>query len=122
MLTYKGYVGAIELDRQAGILQGRVVGIRDVITFEAERADEIEREFHTSVDEYLAFCAERGQEPEPPFSGKLLLRMEADLHRAIAARAAARGVSINKWIEAALRAAVAAPEDVETERVAVAAS
>jgi predicted HicB family RNase H-like nuclease len=67
-----------------------------------ERADEIEREFRTSVDEYLAFCAERGMDPDPPFSGKLLLRVDAYLHRSIAAQAATRGVSINKWIEAAL--------------------
>jgi predicted HicB family RNase H-like nuclease len=67
----------------------------------------------------LAVCAERGKDPDPPFSGRLLLRVDANLHRAIAAHAAARGVSINKWIEAALQAAVNAPEDVNTEHVSV---
>ncbi|MBX9810681.1 MAG: toxin-antitoxin system HicB family antitoxin [Burkholderiales bacterium] len=29
----------------------------------------------------MEFCKERGEEPDKPFSGKLVLRMEPKLHR-----------------------------------------
>ena len=106
MMTYKGYVGSVELDLDAGILHGRVVGIRDVITFWAERADQIEQEFHTSVDIYLDTCAARGEQPERPFSGTLSFRTTPERHQYMAAAAQAAGKSINSWIEGAVDAAL----------------
>ena len=35
MLKYKGYVGVIDVDPEAGVIHGTVIGTRDVITFEA---------------------------------------------------------------------------------------
>jgi predicted HicB family RNase H-like nuclease len=54
LLTYKGYTGKVEVDVRTGTLFGEVLNPRDVITFEADNVADIEREFHTSVDEYLA--------------------------------------------------------------------
>jgi predicted HicB family RNase H-like nuclease len=34
MMEYKGYVGIVEFDDEAGILHGEVVDTRDVITFQ----------------------------------------------------------------------------------------
>jgi len=45
--------------------------LRDVITFEGETVDELRNAFLDSVEDYLAFCTERGEEPEKPYSGKL---------------------------------------------------
>jgi hypothetical protein len=55
MLEYKGYVGTVEPDEGAFI--GRVVGLRDVITFEGETYLEVEQAFRDSIDDYLAFPA-----------------------------------------------------------------
>lgn len=55
-----------------------------------------------SVEDYLAFCAERGEEPEKPFSGKLPLRIDPELHRKIFIRARREGKSLNRWISEAL--------------------
>jgi predicted HicB family RNase H-like nuclease len=96
MLEYKGYFGAIEADE--GIFVGRVVGLRDVITFESATFAEVEHAFRESIDDYLAFCAERGERPERPHSGKILLRVSPEAHRRAALRAQAEGVSLNQWI------------------------
>jgi predicted HicB family RNase H-like nuclease len=39
-----------------------------VITFQGESVAEMKTAFQESVDVYLAFCAERGEEPDKPLS------------------------------------------------------
>ena len=65
-LTYKGYTGEAELDGEAGILHGEVIGIRDIVTFQGASVDEAEKAFRDSVDDYLAFCRQRGERPNKP--------------------------------------------------------
>ena len=61
MMEYKGYIGKVEFDDQAGIFHGEVVNTRDVITFQGESVAELKKAFRESVDDYLAFCKERGE-------------------------------------------------------------
>ena len=103
MLEYKGYVGTVEADD--GGFAGRVAGLRDVVTFEGESYKEVEQAFRDSVDDYLAFCAERGEAPDRPYSGKLPLRIAPELHRKAAVRAQAEGLSVNAWIARRIEAA-----------------
>ncbi len=67
-MTYKGYRGEVVVDEEAGVLHGHMAAIRDVVTFEGTTVAEIIQAFHDSVDDYLAFCAELGQEPDRPGS------------------------------------------------------
>jgi len=66
MMTYKGYLGSVIYDDDAGILFGTVTNIEDVITFQGTSVEEIRQAFHDSVDFYLAFCAEQGDVSEAP--------------------------------------------------------
>ena len=67
MMTYKGYSANIEVDLEAEIIFGRVFDINDVVTFKAQTIEEARQEFQNSIDDYLEFCKELGQEPERPF-------------------------------------------------------
>ena len=67
-MEYKGYYAAIKYDHVDEVFHGEVVGTRDVIFFEATSATELKKEFHFSIDDYLAMCAERGQEPDSQFA------------------------------------------------------
>lgn len=96
MLEYKGYVGTVEAD--GGAFVGQVSGLRDIITFEGETFAEVEQAFRESVEDYLAFCAERGEQPDRPYSGKIPLRVDPEIHRRAAVRAQAEGLSLNQWI------------------------
>ncbi len=96
MLEYKGYVGTVEADD--GAFLGRVSGLRDVITFEGATFAEVEQAFRESIDDYLAFCEKRGEQPDRPYSGKIPLRVDPEIHRRAAARAEAEGISLNQWI------------------------
>jgi predicted HicB family RNase H-like nuclease len=95
---YKGYSGSIEFDDEDMVFHGRVLGIRDIVTFEAENAEELVKAFHDSVDDYLAFCKERGTESQKPYSGKLALRTTPEVHALLSKAAAYDGKSINQWI------------------------
>ncbi|MCR9132946.1 MAG: type II toxin-antitoxin system HicB family antitoxin [bacterium] len=98
MLKYKGYHGKVELDEDAGILHGEVLDLNDVITFQGRTVEEIQQAFQESVDDYLEFCAKRGEEPEKPFSGKLMLRLPKDVHRNVYLNAKKEGKSLNEYI------------------------
>ena len=81
MMKYKGYTGHVIFDDEAKIFHGEVLGIRDVVTFQGTSVPEIQQAFKDSVKDYLAFCKQRGEAPEKPFSGKFNLRISADLHQ-----------------------------------------
>ncbi|EAZ92577.1 type II toxin-antitoxin system HicB family antitoxin [Crocosphaera chwakensis] len=99
MLTYKGYTGNIEIDLESGILFGRVLDIKDVVTFQGQTVEEACQEFYNSIDDYLEFCEEIGQSPEKPFSGKFHFRTTPETHRKITIAATKEGKSINRWME-----------------------
>jgi predicted HicB family RNase H-like nuclease len=101
-MKYKGYSAVVEFDEDSGVLFGRVIGLRDVITFQGTSVAEVTEAFHDSVDDYLEFCAERGESPEKPYSGHFVVRIDPQLHRTIANTAEARSVSLNALIEAEL--------------------
>ncbi len=69
MLRYNGYTGHVEFDDEAGLFHGEVIDLRDVITFQGTSVEELERAFRDSVDDYLEFCEERGEEPDKPSPG-----------------------------------------------------
>jgi predicted HicB family RNase H-like nuclease len=98
MLQYKGFTGKVEFDDEANIFHGEVLHVNDVITFEGTSVDEVRSAFIESVEDYLAFCAERGEEPEKPFSGQFVVRVSPELHRAVSLGAHAQNTSINGFV------------------------
>jgi len=102
-MQYKSYTAVVEVDEEAGILYGHVIGLRDVITFQGATVAEARTEFERSIDVYLDFCAARGESPEKPYSGKFVVRIKPQLHRALATEAEARNTSLNTLVEKALR-------------------
>ena len=105
-MDYKGYTARVVFDEQAGVLFGEVEGLRDVVTFEATNTSELATAFRESVEDYLALCAERDEEPEKPYSGKFLVRVDSTLHRDIAMAAARAGKSLNSFAAELLSVAV----------------
>lgn len=98
MLAHKGLTGHVEYADKAGIFHGEVLDLRDVITFQGKSVEEIEQAFRESVDDYLEFCEQRGEEPGKPFSGRLMLRLPPHLHRKVYVSAVREGKSLNQWI------------------------
>lgn len=55
-LEYKGYVGSLEFSEEDSLLFGKVLGIRSLISYEGESANELLEDFHQAVDDYLSLC------------------------------------------------------------------
>lgn len=55
---YKGFTGFVTHDREANLYHGEVLGMADVITFQATSESDVEAAFRDSVDDYLRFVKE----------------------------------------------------------------
>ena len=107
-MEYKGYVGSVEFSEEDGVLFGKVMGIRALISYEGETGKELLQDFHDAVDDYLALCKEQGIEPERAYKGSFNVRISPELHKKIAVCATEQQISLNSFVEKALIASVAA--------------
>ena len=103
MMTYKNYAAHVIYDDEKEIFHGEVINTRDVITFQGVTVKALKKAFRESIEDYLEFCAERGEEADRPFSGKFNLRLEPDLHRDVYIAAKKHGKSLNDWVTEAIR-------------------
>ena len=107
VLQYKGYMGSVAFDADDKIFFGRVLGIRTLIGFEGTTVEDLEKDFHAGIDDYLDMCAEKGMEPEKSFKGVFNIRLDPSLHQRLVAHAADEGKTLNSFIKDALEKAVA---------------
>lgn len=96
-MTYRGYSARVEFDAEDRIFVGHLAGVRDIVGFHGASVAELEAAFHEAVDDYLAACRKLDQEPNKPFSGRVMLRLPPEVHARASARATVEGVSFNQW-------------------------
>ena len=102
ILKYKEYEGTAELDMSRGICRGKILFIDDLVTYEADSPRDLQREFESAVDDYVATCATLGKEPQRPCRGLFNVRVPPELHRAATLRATSDTVSLNEIVVRAL--------------------
>ena len=52
-MEYKGYVGSVEFSEEDALFFGKVLGVRDLISYEGENARDLVEDFPRAVDDYL---------------------------------------------------------------------
>lgn len=62
-ITYNGFTGSVNFNREDGVFFGRVEGINALVGFEGETVFRLEQAFRQAVDDYVAFCRDKGIEP-----------------------------------------------------------
>ena len=102
ILKYKGYEGTAELDMSQNICRGRILFIKDLVTYQADSPADLERQFQEAVNDYLETCKELGRNPAKPFKGQFNVRVSPALHRTASLRAVEEGVSLNEVVVKAL--------------------
>jgi predicted HicB family RNase H-like nuclease len=63
VMNSKGYQGRFEYDPGARIFHGEVLNLADVVTFQGRSIEESRQALADSVEDYLAFCAEKSRNP-----------------------------------------------------------
>ena len=103
-LEYKGYKGSVEYIKEDNCLFGKVQGMsKALILYEGQTLDELRKDFEEGIDSYIEGCKADGIEPAKPYSGKLNLRMSSELHSKVAAFVASTGITINDFINKAIK-------------------
>jgi predicted HicB family RNase H-like nuclease len=102
LLSYKNYNGTVEYSKEDKCLFGKVVGIRSLLSYEGNSIQEMEMNFQSVIEEYIADCKERGLQPEQPYKGTFNVRISPELHRTIAVYAMEHGETLNAAVEEAI--------------------
>lgn len=98
-MKYKGYEACVRYSDEDETLVGEVINTRDMLVFDGNTIAELEKSYHAVVDEYLQDCEKEGREPEKPFSGQFVLRINPELHRELFLRAKHSGLSLNAYVQ-----------------------
>ena len=101
-MTYKGYLGSVAYSEKDQVFFFFFLCINGLVNFEGESVKELTEAFHEAVDDYLAYCADEGIEPDKSYSGVLNVRLTPTIHRQIAILARQAGLTINAYIKDAL--------------------
>jgi hicB family protein len=78
------------------------------LNFHGASVDELKTSFHSSIDNYLAACAQFHKTPDKEFKGSFNIRIPSDLHRRLALEATRQDISLNNFIKTTLSRAVSA--------------
>ncbi len=108
VMDYKGYAARIEFDAEDEIFFGNIAGITDVVGFHADTVEGLKDAFHEAVDDYIETCRKLGKAPHKSYSGKMMFRVDPDVHARAAKAAELAGKSLNQWAEEVLSKAAAA--------------
>lgn len=65
-LQHRGYDGPVLYSAEDKMLHGRVLGVRDMISYGGTDVRSLEKNFCDAVKEYLAFCEAEGKTPDVP--------------------------------------------------------
>jgi predicted HicB family RNase H-like nuclease len=106
-MTYKGYIGSVHFSEDDEVFYGKIEAINDLVMFEGESVKKLKGAFHEAVDDYLETCEEMGREPQKTFKGSFNVRIDPEIHRQLAVKAAIAGISLNQFVQKALESAVA---------------
>ena len=104
-MTYKGYSARVDYDDADRIFTGRIAGIRDGVGFHADNVEALREAFREAVEDYIETCARIDKKPQKPYSGRMMFRVNPEVHRRAALAAELAGKSLNQWAEEVLERA-----------------
>lgn len=102
VLEYKGYSGSVEFSGDDDVFFGKITGIRDVVTFEADTVIKLKKAFREAVDDYIQTCKVLHKDPDKEFKGSFNVRVKPKIHRLVAMKSAALKMSLNQFVEKTL--------------------
>ena len=62
-MTYKGYTARVEYSVEDGCFVGHLIGVRDIVGFDATTVKQVKSRFRKAVDDYLWASEQLGAKP-----------------------------------------------------------
>ena len=109
-LTYKGFIGSVHYASEDRVFYGKVEGVNDLISFEGSTVQDLEEGFKYMVDEHIKDCTRQEIPLEKSYKGNLNIRLSPDLHKKAVYNATLKGVSLNQYINDAIKKDLASSE------------
>ena len=102
ILQYKGYYANIHFSAEDEVFFGKLIGINDLVSFEADSVKNLKKAFQETIENYIQYCKEIGKQPEKTYKGSFNIRIPSDLHREAAILAAIKNITLNDFVRYAL--------------------
>lgn len=103
IMKYKEYYASINYEDETGTFYGKIEDIGDLVSFESDTVKGLKSEFINAVEDYLKTCKDNGRKPEKPYKGSFNVRVEPELHRKAVMVARISNMSLNQFVENAIR-------------------
>lgn len=102
-LSYKQYLGSVHFSNSDKVFYGKIEGIQDLITFEADNVKDLEQNFRMAVLDYLETCKSLNKTPEKSYKGSFNVRVSRDTHKSISRLAIRYGLNLNELVKLSLK-------------------
>ncbi|MEW5817308.1 MAG: type II toxin-antitoxin system HicB family antitoxin [Spirochaetota bacterium] len=102
IITYKNFIGSVHFSAEDFVFFGKIEGINDLVTFEGNNVEEINKAFRDAVEDYVQLCKENNKTPLKSYKGSFNVRISAELHRKAIQQSLKRGISLNQLVKEAL--------------------
>lgn len=101
-LSYKGYLGSVDLSIEDDCLHGKVLYVNDLVAYEAASPAGLQKAFEEAVDDYVETCRQVGKDPDKSFKGTFNVRIRPEQHRGAAVAATLHDTTLNDWVAQAI--------------------
>lgn len=102
VLKYKEFIGSVHFGAADKVFYGKIEGINDLVTFEGDTVEKLEKAFHEAADDYIVLCREAKKKPRKSYMGSFNVRIPSSVHSKAAENAFSRGVSLNQFVQTAI--------------------
>jgi len=102
-ITYKNFIGSVHFAAEDEIFYGKIEGVDDLITFEADNVKGLKEAFRFVVDEHIKDSEKAGVHVKKSYKGSLNIRIPGKLHEKATELAIISGISLNQFIQQAIQ-------------------
>ncbi len=107
ILQHKGYYAEVHFSAEDEVFFGKIIGINDLVNFEANSVKALKKEFTNAVEDYLITTKALGKSPDKTYKGSFNVRIPSALHKEAATFAALKKVTLNEYIRNAIDKVIA---------------
>jgi len=102
ILQYKGYYADIHFSSEDEVFYGKLIGINDLVSFEADSVKGLKKAFKDAIEDYLQTCKTLNKTPDKTYKGSFNVRIPSELHKEAAMFAAIKKITLNDFVRYAI--------------------